>query len=103
MDKLIANSIDFSTPNTSIEVSLEQHTNHFLLSVFNQGNPIPNTQINNLFNAMTSHRNKQSTQPHLGLGLYIVRLIVEFHRGSVQALNTATGVRFEIILPADLL
>ena len=40
-------------------------------------------------------------QSHLGLGLYIVRLVAEFHGGSVRALNLANagGVRFEVAVP----
>ncbi len=36
---------------------------------------------------------------HLGLGLYIVRLIAEGHAGSVSASNTGDGVRFDVRLP----
>jgi signal transduction histidine kinase len=39
--------------------------------------------------------------PHLGLGLYIVRLIAEFHRGAVRADNRsdATGVVVTVTMP----
>jgi signal transduction histidine kinase len=35
-----------------------------------------------------------------GLGLAIVRGVVEAHRGSVRVVNTGGGCRFEIRLPA---
>jgi two-component system sensor histidine kinase ChvG len=39
---------------------------------------------------------------HLGLGLYIVRLVAEFHGGRVEARSSsgASGVRFEVEVPA---
>jgi two-component system sensor histidine kinase ChvG len=39
--------------------------------------------------------------PHLGLGLYIVRLIAEFHRGTVRADDRAdgAGVVVTVLLP----
>jgi signal transduction histidine kinase len=36
-------------------------------------------------------KNGASAEPHLGLGLYIVRLVAEFHGGSVQALDREDG------------
>ena len=46
-----------------------------------------------LFGSMVSVRDegRRGAGPHLGLGLYIVRLIVEAHRGSVRADNRADG------------
>ena len=45
-----------------------------------------------LFDSMVSIRAEQKTdEPHLGLGLYIVRLIAEFHRGRVRAADRAGG------------
>ena len=43
----------------------------------------------------------ESGVPHLGLGLYIVRVIAEFHRGTAQAANKAdgTGVVVSVTLP----
>jgi signal transduction histidine kinase len=38
--------------------------------------------------------------PHLGLGLYVVRLVAELHRGSAAARNLAddAGVEFRLVL-----
>ena len=37
--------------------------------------------------------------PHLGLGLYIVRVIAQFHRGSVAAANRVNGVEVVVTIP----
>jgi signal transduction histidine kinase len=37
--------------------------------------------------------------PHLGLGLYVARLIAEYHGGSIRAENLAQGVRVSVALP----
>jgi len=51
---------------------------------------------------MVSVRSQQhQQQPHLGLGLYIVRLICDYHHGKVLAenLDDGTGVVFTVELP----
>jgi signal transduction histidine kinase len=56
---------------------------------------------NALFDSMVSIRQKKGSEPHLGLGLYIVRLIAEFHNGQVSARNRndVEGVEFTIKIP----
>jgi signal transduction histidine kinase len=48
---------------------------------------------------MVSIRKKTDNKSHLGLGLYMARLIAEFHGGSMQAKNTQKGVSFTVSLP----
>jgi signal transduction histidine kinase len=50
---------------------------------------------------MVSMRSDQGGEPHLGLGLYIVRLIAEFHGGRVAARNRddGRGVVVTVTLP----
>ena len=51
---------------------------------------------------MVSIRTQNDSKPHLGLGLYIVRTIVEHHRGTVTAgglTDGKNGVVFTIRLP----
>ena len=72
-----------------------------MLSVSNYGPLLPEDIQSTLFDSMVSSRDKRGDEPHLGLGLYIVRLITEFHQGSVNASNRADGkgVVFTVNLP----
>jgi len=57
-----------------------------------------------LFESMVTVRARESgAEPHLGLGLYIVRLIAEFHGGSAQALDRedGSGVVIKVTTPLD--
>jgi signal transduction histidine kinase len=45
-----------------------------------------------LFDSMISVRPERTGgEPHLGLGLYVARLIAEFHGGAIRAENLSSG------------
>ncbi|NNF97307.1 MAG: proteobacterial dedicated sortase system histidine kinase, partial [Halobacteria archaeon] len=101
LDKLVSNAVDFHAPSTPIVIRIQQLDNNLILSVLNQGQTLPEHMQDNLFESMVSVRSKKGETPHLGLGLYIVRLIVDFHEGNVRALNRedTKGVEIRITLP----
>ena len=102
LDKLVQNAVDFATPGTAIRISLRVISRQVLISVENTGPALPATIAANLFVSMVSSRTQGSTDKgHLGLGLYIVRLIAEFHGGRVTAENLpgADGVRIKVVMP----
>lgn len=101
LDKLVANAKDFCVAGSTIQVRLDADSAHVTLSVSNRGPLLPATMSGQLFDSMVSVRAARSDEPHLGLGLYIVRLIAEFHGGRAQAVNRAdgSGVEFRVILP----
>ncbi len=102
LDKLIQNAVDFHAEGSTIDFILSENDKAFNIDIVNQG-PILSEEISSqLFQSMTTQRsNNTNGQPHLGLGLYIVRMIVEFHLGTVQAsnLDDQIGVRFSVKLP----
>lgn len=101
LDKLINNAVDFHESGTAINITLNHTEDHILIVVANKGPILPKQMQANLFESMVSVRDKKGEQPHLGLGLYIVRLIVEYHHGLVVADNRVdlSGVEFKITLP----
>ncbi len=103
LDKLISNAVDFHEKGTSVFIKLSKQKKQIRLSVINYGQPLPEDMRRNLFESMVSVRNKKDGEPHLGLGLYIVRMIVEFHQGEVEALNLSNNKGVEIKLSFPLL
>jgi signal transduction histidine kinase len=85
LDKLLDNAVDFGDPGTPILVSIKREETMARLTVANDGPGIPQHLGARLFEPMVSVRHKNAKRSHLGLGLYIVRLIAEFHRGQVEA------------------
>ena len=102
LDKLINNALEFSEANTAIEVSLKQNESKATLTVSNTGTLLPEGLTEHIFDSMVSVRSQQmQQQPHLGLGLYIVRLVCDYHKGTVTAHNNeqGNGVVFTVSLP----
>ena len=92
LDKLVANAVDFGRPGTPIRIALAQAGHAAQLTVTNTGPLIPDEVRGRLFESMISARGERAgSEPHLGLGLYIARLIAEFHGGSIAAANLPDG------------
>jgi len=100
LDKLADNAVDFSAPGDTIGLRLEADGSKLLLAVTNPGPPLPEKMRTQLFDSMVSVRGGENTR-HLGLGLYVARLIAEGHGGSISAENVEGGVSFVIQLPAE--
>jgi dedicated sortase system histidine kinase len=101
LDKLVSNAMSFTKPEAPIVVALRRQDNYVVLTVSNEGPLLPEEMQTALFDSMVSVRQKKGAEPHLGLGLYIVRLIAEFHNGQVSARNRTDGkgVEFNVKLP----
>ena len=101
LDKLVANAKDFCVAGSNIYVRLDADDVRATLSVANTGPLLPAAMAGQLFDSLVSVRDTRSDEPHLGLGLYIVRLIAEFHGGQAQAVNRSdsSGVVFSVTLP----
>lgn len=101
LDKLIENAVDFCPPGGQVTVRLERSGPEYRLCVENDGPSIPAAVQGRLFESLFEHRPGRDEKPHFGLGLYIVRLIAEFHGGRASAANRADGggAVFTITLP----
>ena len=62
---------------------------------------IPGVTLDHLFESLYEQRSGRDDKPHFGLGLYIVKLIAEFHGGSARAANREDGggAVFTVTLP----
>jgi signal transduction histidine kinase len=102
LDKLIDNAVDFSPAGATIVIRLATGSHSAVLEVDNPGTPIAPEALGRLFESLWQSRGggDSDSRPHFGLGLYIVRLIAEFHGGSASAENLPgdTGARFRVRL-----
>ena len=109
LDKVITNAVEFSEDN-KLFITVEQKSKAIIVHISNNGILLPETMEQRLFDSMVSMRNvpqanlpktKEDKTPHLGLGLYIARLICQFHGGTITASNhhNPQGVTVSITLP----
>jgi signal transduction histidine kinase len=93
LDKLFGNAVSFTPEDGWIRLSLRQEGEEAVLDMANQGPPLPEAMQDRLFDSLVSVREDRGHEdaPHLGLGLYVVRLIVERHRGRAEARNLEDG------------
>jgi signal transduction histidine kinase len=101
LDKLMDNAAGFTQPQGLITLALEVGARDYRLSVSNEGPPLPPQLNGRLFESLVSSRSSSDGKPHLGLGLYIVRLIADFHGSRVDATNLPddAGVTITLEIP----
>jgi two-component system sensor histidine kinase ChvG len=97
---LLDNSISFSQDNQKIEIGLEETTNNLILSVKDEGPGFAETSPQKIFKRFYSNRPK-SFGKHSGLGLNIVKNIIQLHKGTIAASNrlNTKGAQVEVLLP----
>ena len=97
---LLDNSISFSQNNQIIEIALQETSNNILMTIKDEGPGFSETSPQKIFKRFYSNRPK-SFGKHSGLGLNIVKNIVELHKGTIAASNrlNTRGAQVEVLLP----
>jgi two-component system sensor histidine kinase ChvG len=101
LDKIVDNAIDFHRTNSPIKVQLDTYRDYLQITVANRGPVLPKKAEDSLFDSMVSHRGPQN-RLHFGLGLYVVRIIAEYHGGFVRAMNLTDGSGVAIMVQLPL-
>ncbi|MDK2909334.1 MAG: hypothetical protein PWR20_901 [Bacteroidales bacterium] len=103
VNNLISNAFKFSYPNTEVKVIMELKNNNLIISVVDQGQGIPETEIPNLFIPFRPGKVKSTGgEKSTGLGLSLVKKIAEGHGGKVEVISrTGLGSTFRLVIPQD--
>lgn len=95
---LATNAVKYTPEGGQIHYDVYRHKDRTVFAIENQCEPLPEealTQVWDSFYRVSASRTEEGT----GLGLTIVKTIVELHGGSCEVLNTQDGVRFQFQLP----
>lgn len=94
---LFDNAIKFSNMNGVIGIDLKQDQKQIILSVSNGGKGIKEQDLEKIFNKF--YREKDTSTSGHGIGLAIVKKIVELHNGIVYAESKDDLTKFTVIIP----
>jgi len=104
LQNLIGNALQHGASTHKITVSLVGSESHVSLSVHNDGEPIAQEAIGSIFDPLVRSLNEEAgtrnPSTSLGLGLYIVKEVVNAHNGSITVTsNFGDGTTFMVVLP----
>ncbi|MBQ8910826.1 MAG: HAMP domain-containing histidine kinase [Oscillospiraceae bacterium] len=98
-DILLDNAQKYSTPGI-VDVKLSrQGKNQCLLTVSNPGTPIPQGELESIFQRFYRSDTARTSSGSFGLGLSIAQRIVQEHGGNIWAESNPSGNRFSVLLP----
>ena len=99
LEILLDNAQKYSAPGT-VDICLQRHgRNQCLLSVSNPGNPIPQEDLEAIFQRFYRVDSARTHSGSFGLGLAIAQRIAQEHGGQIWAQSNKTGNRFSVLLP----
>ena len=96
---LLDNALKYTRPGGRVDIEARQNQAEIVITVSDTGIGIPPGELPNVWNRL--YRGDQSRSEHgLGLGLSLVKAIVQAHRGKVAVLSEpGVGSVFSITLP----
>ncbi|HEV2636734.1 MAG TPA: HAMP domain-containing sensor histidine kinase [Actinocrinis sp.] len=101
LTNLVANAIRYTPSDGTVRVEAADHGSYVVLAITDACGGIPDEDIGRVFEVAWRGTAARTPEPQVGagLGLAIVRGIVEAHAGEVDVRNVDGGCRFEVRLP----
>jgi two-component system CheB/CheR fusion protein len=97
---LLNNAAKYTDPGGRIWVSVKREDDAAVISVRDSGEGVPPKYLSRIFDLFTQVDRRASRTPGgLGIGLTLVKSLVEMHGGNVQAISEGEGSEFIIRLP----
>ena len=103
LENLVGNAQKYGDPAAPIEVNVRENNDRVIVSVRNQGKPIPAQEFEAIFQQFVRTKDAgESTTGGWGVGLPYVRTVAQSHGGSAVVYSDAgTGTVFVIDVPVD--
>lgn len=102
LQNLIGNALQHGLNSQAVTLSLEGTPDNVELRMHNYGQPIPQAALGTVFDPLVRSANEElgSNSTSLGLGLFIVKEVVQAHGGTIEVTSSeAAGTTFTVVLP----
>lgn len=100
LNNLLDNALDFTPQTGVITLRTEQENGRIILSIVNQGEPIPDFALARLTERFFSLPRPATGKKSTGLGLNFVQEVAALHNGSLALRNSSEGVIATLTFPA---
>lgn len=101
LSNILGNAVRYSPHGENVFISLQTKKSENILTIENTGVSIAEEELQNLFTPFyRADQSRNKATGGSGLGLYIVKTILDLHNFSYNIKNTEQGVIFTIILKA---
>jgi len=92
VSNLVNNAAKYTPPGGAIEVAGEVEQEQVVVRVIDNGNGISAEMLPHVFDLFVQgERSSRTAQAGLGIGLWLVRRLVELHRGTIEAASPGLG------------
>ena len=95
---LLGNAVNFSTKGGLIEVKIAEGAHETTVSIMNTGSEIAPEHQKKIFNKFYQADESHASEGN-GIGLAIVKRIVELHEGTVSVRSGNGSTTFAVVLP----
>lgn len=102
LQNLIGNALQHGASKSDVTLTLSGEPDAVRLTVHNFGTPIPEDALGTIFDPLIRSTDEEPGQPttSLGLGLFIVKEVVNAHKGLIEVSSNETdGTLFTVVLP----
>ncbi len=104
ISNFVMNALQHTENGKKIKVSMHKINRDIFVRIYNQGAPIARRDMENIWKSFyVSDEEKEKEEEvlgHTGLGLYIVKSVIEMHGGNCGVQNIDEGVEFWLSLPS---
>lgn len=97
---LLDNAIKFSNYDGELKITVEKSLGAVLVNIENQGEQIPEEEYDKIFNKFYQTKSSRKKEGN-GIGLSIVKKIIELHSGSISVKSDKEKTVFTVCVPIE--